>query len=217
MENLPELSGYVASTLVLLTFVAKDMRLLRTVAIFSNLAFITYSTLEWLPPVLFLHMLLLPLNVVRLAEIVRGTRATGDLIQTDGVVRAQVLRADVTARGQPPVLPWSSAHRTQRAQASRSDATRPSPLEMETRHVPHDRSRGADRQAGHDSLPAGLAVVDPTPDESMISINPLAVSIFAPGVPNKHEHSLQGQRCRPTLAHCANLAGVKAVHGRAFG
>jgi hypothetical protein len=73
MENLPELSGYVASTLVLLTFVAKDMRLLRTVAIFSNLAFITYGTLEWLLPVLFLHMLLLPLNVVRLAEIVRGT------------------------------------------------------------------------------------------------------------------------------------------------
>jgi CRP/FNR family transcriptional regulator, cyclic AMP receptor protein len=76
MENLPELSGYVASTLVLLTFVAKDMRLLRTVAIFSNLAFITYGTLEWLLPVLFLHMLLLPLNVVRLAEIVRGTQAT---------------------------------------------------------------------------------------------------------------------------------------------
>ena len=31
MENLSEISGYVASTLVLLTFVAKDMRLLRTV------------------------------------------------------------------------------------------------------------------------------------------------------------------------------------------
>jgi hypothetical protein len=174
MENLPELSGYVASTLVLLTFVAKDMRLLRTVAIFSNLAFITYGTLEWLLPVLFLHMLLLPLNVVRLAEIVRGTQATGDLIQTEGVVRAQVLRASVTARGQPPVLPWSSARRTRRAQPSRSDSTRPSPLEMETRHAPHDGSHGADRQAGHDSLPAGLAVVGPTPDESMTSIKPRA-------------------------------------------
>jgi len=38
--------------LVLFTFVAKDMRLLRTIAIFSNLAFITYGTIEWLPPVL---------------------------------------------------------------------------------------------------------------------------------------------------------------------
>jgi len=36
MENLAGISGYVASTLVQLTFVAKD---LRTIAIFSNLAF----------------------------------------------------------------------------------------------------------------------------------------------------------------------------------
>jgi hypothetical protein len=74
MENLSELIGYVASTLVLLTFVAKDMRLLRTVAIFSNLAFITYGTIEWLPPVLFLHLVLLPLNIVRLSEIVRTSK-----------------------------------------------------------------------------------------------------------------------------------------------
>ena len=85
MENLSEISGYVASTLVLLTFVAKDMRLLRTIAIFSNLAFIAYGTIEWLPPVLFLHMVLLPLNAVRLAEIVRATQAKGGLIQIDGV------------------------------------------------------------------------------------------------------------------------------------
>ena len=103
MENLSSISGYVASTLVLFTFVAKDMRLLRTIAIFSNLAFITYGTIEWLPPVLFLHMVLLPLNIVRLAEIVRATRATGDLTQTGGVVRAQT---DVTNRGPSPAAPW---------------------------------------------------------------------------------------------------------------
>ena len=85
MENLSEISGYVASTLVLLTFVAKDMRLLRTVAILSNLAFITYGTIAWLPPVLFLHMVLLPLNAVRLAEVVRATQAKGDLIPNNGV------------------------------------------------------------------------------------------------------------------------------------
>jgi hypothetical protein len=67
-----------------LTFVAEDMRVLRIVAIFSNLAFITYATSAWLSPVLFLHMVLLPLNIVRLAEIVRATRAT----KADGVVRA---------------------------------------------------------------------------------------------------------------------------------
>src|SRR6516164_6513363 len=80
VENLSEVSGHVASTLVLFTFVAKDMHLLRTIAIFSNLAFITYGTIEWLPPVLFLHLMLLPLNIVRLAEIVTATRATGDLV-----------------------------------------------------------------------------------------------------------------------------------------
>ena len=93
MENLSEISGYAASTLVLFTFVAKDMRLLRTVAIFSNLAFITYGTIEWLPPVLFLHMVLLPLNAVRLAEIVRATQAKGGLIQIDGVHPERILLA----------------------------------------------------------------------------------------------------------------------------
>jgi hypothetical protein len=93
MENLSEVSGYIASTLVLFTFVAKDMRLLRIVAIFSNLAFLTYGAIEWLPPVLFLHMALLPLNAVRLAEIARTTQAKGDLIQTDGVPSPGVPRA----------------------------------------------------------------------------------------------------------------------------
>jgi len=103
VENLPELSGYVASTLVLFTFVAKDMAVLRTVAIVSNLAFITYGTVEWLPPVLFLHLVLLPLNIVRLAEIVRATHATGDLTQANGDVRVQTLGADMIARGHSPV------------------------------------------------------------------------------------------------------------------
>jgi hypothetical protein len=97
MENLSGISGYVASTLVLFTFVARDMRLLRTIAIFSNLAFITYGTIEWLPPVLFLHIVLLPLNIVRLAEIVRAPRGSGAQTQTEGV--AQTLCADMTARG----------------------------------------------------------------------------------------------------------------------
>jgi hypothetical protein len=80
MENLSEISGYVASTLVLLTFVAKDMRLLRTVAIFSNLAFITYGTLQWLLPVLVLHVVLLPLNMVRLSEVLRAGKIAANPI-----------------------------------------------------------------------------------------------------------------------------------------
>jgi Sigma-70 region 2 len=102
MENISGISGYVASTLVLLTFVAKDMRLLRTIAIFSNLAFIIYGTIEWLPPVLYLHLVLLPLNIVRLREIVRANQATGDLTQAEGAV-GEPLCTGVTSRRRSPV------------------------------------------------------------------------------------------------------------------
>ena len=61
--------GYIASAMVLLTFITKDMRQLRFIGILSNVAFIGYGALACLPPVLFLHLLLLPLNIVRLMEI----------------------------------------------------------------------------------------------------------------------------------------------------
>lgn len=64
-----EITGYIASALVLLTFMTKDMRVLRLVAILSNVAFIAYGALGWLAPILFLHLLLLPLNIVRLTEL----------------------------------------------------------------------------------------------------------------------------------------------------
>jgi hypothetical protein len=62
------ITGFIASGLALLTFLMHDMRLLRTVAIFSNVAFILYRALNWLLPVLALHLLLLPLNVLRLSR-----------------------------------------------------------------------------------------------------------------------------------------------------
>ena len=64
-----EFIGFIASALVLLTFAMRDTRLLRVIAIFSNVAFIAYGAVNWLLPVLALHLILLPLNVVRLAEI----------------------------------------------------------------------------------------------------------------------------------------------------
>ena len=105
MESLSDLNGYVASSLVLLTFLVKDMRLLRTVAIFSNLAFITYGTIEWLPPVLFLHLVLLPLNIVRLAEAIRTAGTTNDRILGDSAVRVQTLCTHAPTRDKPAVAP----------------------------------------------------------------------------------------------------------------
>jgi hypothetical protein len=66
-----DLCGYSASALVLLTFTTRNMRVLRAIAILSNIAFIIYGALDWLPPVLILHALLLPLNIVRLKELLK--------------------------------------------------------------------------------------------------------------------------------------------------
>jgi hypothetical protein len=68
--------GYLASALVLATFCMRDMVALRVVAIASNLAFIAYSALGDVGPVLALHVLLLPVNAFRLAELMRSDTKT---------------------------------------------------------------------------------------------------------------------------------------------
>jgi CRP/FNR family transcriptional regulator, cyclic AMP receptor protein len=65
--SLIEPVGYLASALVLATFCMRDMVALRCLAIASNLAFIAYGAMADLGPVLLLHLLLLPVNVLRLA------------------------------------------------------------------------------------------------------------------------------------------------------
>ena len=60
--------GYVAASLVLATFCARTMVLLRALAIASNLAFIAYGLLAHLWPILLLHAVMLPPNVYRLLE-----------------------------------------------------------------------------------------------------------------------------------------------------
>jgi hypothetical protein len=70
-----EAIGYLASALVLATFCMRDMVPLRCMAIASNLAFIAYGALADLGPVLVLHLLLLPVNVGRLAGSRESTSA----------------------------------------------------------------------------------------------------------------------------------------------
>jgi hypothetical protein len=79
-----EIAGYLASLLVLATFYMKTMIPLRSVAIASNLVFMTYGFVQGLYPVLVLHLILLPLNCVRLHQmraLIRRVRAAsqGDL------------------------------------------------------------------------------------------------------------------------------------------
>jgi len=70
--NAYEPIGYLASLLVLATFSMRDMVSLRVVAIASNIAFIAYGALAEISPVLLLHVVLLPVNMLRLAESVRS-------------------------------------------------------------------------------------------------------------------------------------------------
>ena len=65
----PDLIGYLASGLVLLTFTAKSMLTLRILAILSNFAFICYGSIGSIIPVLCLDLILLPLNVTRLVQL----------------------------------------------------------------------------------------------------------------------------------------------------
>src|SRR3954453_21033320 len=74
MSSLPVTDGvgFAAAGLVLATFCMRSMRALRWVAIASNLAFIAYGYLGHLAPVLLLHLLLLPVNGYRLAQLCGG-------------------------------------------------------------------------------------------------------------------------------------------------
>jgi CRP/FNR family transcriptional regulator, cyclic AMP receptor protein len=64
--------GFIAASLVALTFYMQSMIALRSTAILSNIFFITYAILNSpvLYPVLYLHLFLMPLNSYRLMGLV---------------------------------------------------------------------------------------------------------------------------------------------------
>ena len=74
LHDLPDLLGFAAAGLVLLTFYVRSGSAMRAVAITSNLLFIAYAGTQGLLPVLVLHALLLPLNVWRLCELATAVR-----------------------------------------------------------------------------------------------------------------------------------------------
>ncbi len=63
-------AGYIASSLVLLTFCMSEMVPLRLAALCSNVAFIVYGFELHLGPVLALHCILIPVNTWRLWQTV---------------------------------------------------------------------------------------------------------------------------------------------------
>ena len=61
--------GYAASIFTLATFAQRTMLPMRWLAVCANFSFIAYGALGMYMPVLVLHLVLLPINVVRLRTL----------------------------------------------------------------------------------------------------------------------------------------------------
>lgn len=70
-----DLAGWMAAALTLTTFVCRDIRRLRLLALAANVAFIVYGANSGLLPVLALHAVLVPVNLWRLRELARAPGA----------------------------------------------------------------------------------------------------------------------------------------------
>lgn len=94
-----ELAGYVASSLVFLTFYMRRMVPLRLVALCSNVAFLTYALALHLAPIAILHGALIPVNIVRLIGALHEASTKPRATQGIG---PSCSRADLTANSRAP-------------------------------------------------------------------------------------------------------------------
>ncbi len=69
--NWVEILGFVAAFLMFTTFYMKNMIPLRIIGIASNITFIVYTSFEQIWPVLILHSVLLPMNSLRLVQMLK--------------------------------------------------------------------------------------------------------------------------------------------------
>ena len=103
--------GYLAASLVFVTFCTTRMVPLRALAIASNIAFIGYGCLGQLWPILILHAAMLPMNIHRLRQAVmlersshaieriqRHRRRTGPLGAPSRATQVDVTPAEVAGR-----------------------------------------------------------------------------------------------------------------------
>jgi len=70
-RNATEVVGFLAAGTTVTAFYCQRMFTLRIAAIGANVLFITYGFILDLKPVLALHCVLLPLNIIRLAGALR--------------------------------------------------------------------------------------------------------------------------------------------------
>jgi hypothetical protein len=70
-----DIMGYAASCLTLATFAQRTMLPMRIMAIGANACFIGYGAMGPFMPVLVLHVILLPVNLVRLRSLLSQPRS----------------------------------------------------------------------------------------------------------------------------------------------
>src|SRR6185437_5398974 len=78
-----EALGYAASVTVIATFCMSTMIPLRIAALVSNVLFFSYGVIDHLYPVLILHAVLFPVNLLRLVQFQRLVRDVRDAHQED--------------------------------------------------------------------------------------------------------------------------------------
>lgn len=79
MSN-PDVLGWLAAGLMVATFGCREAGAMRPLAVATNLAFIGYGLAASLAPVLTLHLLLLPINLWRWAEVLRAKESFVNLM-----------------------------------------------------------------------------------------------------------------------------------------
>ena len=96
----PESCGFLAAGLLLVTFFMRGMVALRAVAITSSVTWLVSGWADHIYPVLALHIILLPLNTIRLLQAVRDQPSTkADSALAPGSLRArQELGGRLTSR-----------------------------------------------------------------------------------------------------------------------
>lgn len=70
-----DIIGFLAAGMTITAFCCTSMLCLRLAAILANVLFIAYAAILGLMPVLGLHCVLLPLNIVRFAQCWRDRQA----------------------------------------------------------------------------------------------------------------------------------------------
>ena len=78
-----EAIGYLAALITIATFYMKTMIPLRMVGIASNVTWIAYGALAGVYPPMVLHVLLLPLNAIRLRQMIKLVNRVRAVTQDD--------------------------------------------------------------------------------------------------------------------------------------